>query len=74
MVGLLRCTGKAGGRMSDKELLQKNVEEFARLQGYMVLVEKSSEAYKAMKGRYVELKVILTASDINLTELDIIKE
>ena len=74
MVGLLRCTGKAGGRMSDKELLQKNVEEFARLQGYMVLVEKSSDAYKVMKGRYVELKVILTASDINLTELDIIKE
>ena len=50
------------------------MEEFARLQGYMVLVEKSSEAYKAMKGRYVELKVILTASGINLTELDIIKE
>ncbi len=40
----------------------------------MVLVEKESDAYRAMKGRYVELKVILTASGINLAELDIIKE
>lgn len=60
--------------MSDKELLQKNVEEFSRLQSYMVLADKASEVYKAMKIRYVELKVILTASGINLTELDIIKE
>ena len=60
--------------MTEGELLQRNVEEFARLQGYMVLAEKDSSVYKAMKGRYTELKVILTASGINLTELDIIKE
>ena len=60
--------------MSDKELLQKNIEEFSRLQNYMSLVEKSSEVYKAMKVRYIELKVILTASNVNLTELDLIKE
>lgn len=60
--------------MTEKELLQKNVEEFARLQNYMILAEKNSNVYKAMKGRYVELKVILTASGVNLTELDIIKE
>jgi hypothetical protein len=60
--------------MSEKELLQKNVEEFARLQRYMVLAEKDSDVYKAMKGRYIELKVILTAFGINLTELDIIME
>lgn len=60
--------------MTDKELLQKNVEEFSRLQNYMVLSQKDSEAYKAMKQRYIELKVILAASGVNLTELDIIKE
>lgn len=60
--------------MTEKELMQKNVEEFARLQNYMVLADKDSSVYKAMKGRYIELKVILTASGINLTELDIIKE
>ena len=60
--------------ITDKELLQKNVEEFSRLQSYMILSEKDSNVYKAMKIRYIELKVILTASGINLTELDIIKE
>lgn len=60
--------------MTDKELLQKNVEEFSRLQSYMILVEKDSNAYKVMKVRYIELKVILTASGVNLTELDTIKE
>lgn len=40
----------------------------------MMLVEKNSDVYKAMKVRYVELKVILTACGVNLTELDIIKE
>ena len=60
--------------ITDKELLQKNVEEFLRLQSYMVLSDKDSSVYKSMKIRYIELKVILTASGINLTELDIIKE
>lgn len=60
--------------MTEKELLQKNIEEFSRLQSYMLLTEKGSEAYRLMKDRYIELKVILTASGINLTELDKIKE
>lgn len=60
--------------MTEKEQLQKNVEEFSRLQRYMCLSEKDSDAYSAMKERYVELKVILTASGINLTELDRLKE
>ncbi len=60
--------------MSEKEMMQKNIEEFARLQNYMLLVEKDSAAYKVMKDRYIELKVILTAFGINLTELDKIKE
>lgn len=60
--------------MSEKELLQRNVEEFSRLQRYMQLSEKDSAAYHEMRERYVELKVILTASGINLTELDRIKE
>ena len=55
-------------------MLQRNIEEFSRLQKYMLLMEnKESAAYNEMKDRYVELKVILTASGINLTELDKIK-
>lgn len=65
---------KQGDRMSDKELMQKNIEEFARLQDYMIDTDKESVSYKKMKRRYIELKVILTSSGVNLTELDIIKE
>jgi hypothetical protein len=65
---------KIGDHMSEKEMMQRNVEEFARLQDYMIDTDKESAAYKKMKRRYIELKVILTSSGINLTELDIIKE
>ena len=59
--------------MTEGEMLKLSVEEFSRLQGYMLLVDKDSEAYKSMKVRYTELKVILAASGVNLTELDRIK-
>lgn len=55
-------------------MLQNNIEEFSRLQNYMILSEKDSEAYKVMKDWYIELKVILTACGIHLAELDKIKE
>ena len=60
--------------MTEGEMLKLSVEEYSRLQGYMLLVDKDSDAYKTMKVRYTELKVILTASGVNLTELDRIKE
>lgn len=60
--------------LNNLELIQRNVEEYSRLQSYMSLVDKDSEVYKAMKVRYIELKVALTASGVNLTELDMIKE
>ena len=65
---------EGGTCVTEKELLQKNIEEFSRLQAYMMLAEKDSPVYKAMKDRYIDLKVILTESGINLTELDRIKE
>lgn len=60
--------------MTDIEMIQSNIEEFSRLQDYMQSCDKKSEAYIKMKKRYTELKVILTASGINLTEIDYIKE
>ncbi len=59
---------------SDKEMMQKNIEEFTRLQQYMLLAGKDSPAYKTMRIRYVGLKVILNSSGVNLTELDMMKE
>ena len=61
--------------MTEKEMIQKNIEEFSRLQKYMLLIDdKKSAAYIEMKDRYIELKIILTSYGINLTELDKIKE
>lgn len=65
---------KGGEYMTEGEMLKLSVEEYSRLQGYMLLVDKDSDAYKSMKVRYTELKVILSASGVNLTELDRIKE
>ena len=60
--------------MTEKEMIKISIEEFSRLQRYMKLSDKDSDAYREMHERYVELKVILTASGINLTELDRIKD
>ncbi len=60
--------------MTKEELTKISVEEFDRLQDYMMSSEKGSEAYKKMKRRYTSLKVILASSGVNLTEIDYIKE
>lgn len=60
--------------MTEKEMLKISVEEFSRIQRYMLLADKDSAVYKELKERYIDLKVILTASGINLTEIDRIKE
>lgn len=61
--------------MAEKEMIQRNIEEFSRLQKYMVLTEdKESAAYREMYERYVDLKAILTASGTNITDIDRIKE
>ena len=60
--------------MSEKEMIKVSIEEFSRLQNYMLEVENDSKVYKDMKRRYIELKVFLQVSGVNLTELDIIKE
>ena len=60
--------------MSKEELMTLPVEEFSRLQDWMLLSEKDSEAYKGMKKRYDELKVILASLNVNITGIDKIKE
>lgn len=60
--------------MNHDESMQRNVEDFSRIQKYMQLCEKDSPLYREMKSRYIELKVILTAQGVNLTELDVLHE
>lgn len=60
--------------MTEKEMIKVLIEEFSRLQSYMLASEKDSKSYNLMRDRYIELKVILTSFGINLTEIDKIKE
>lgn len=60
--------------MTEKEVIKVSIEEFSRLQNYMLASEKDSKSYKLMKDRYIELKIILTSFGVNLTELNKIKE
>lgn len=60
--------------MAEKEMIKISIEEFLRVQSYMLLAEKESPVYKAMKERYIDLKAILQASGVNLTDIDRIKE
>ena len=56
--------------MTEKEMLKISVEEFSRVQDWIELSEKDSEIYKSLRKRYKDLKVILTSSGVNLTEID----
>lgn len=60
--------------MNQFEINQRNLEEFSRVQSYMLTCDKNSDTYKLMKTRYIELKVILANSGVNLSKLDIINE
>lgn len=44
--------------MAEKEMIKVSVEEFSRLQNYMLATEKDTNGYKLMKDRYIELKVL----------------
>lgn len=60
--------------MSEKEMIQKNIEEFSRLQDYMIEDGEDGKAYKMMLKRYLDLKAILQAFGINLTDIDRVKK
>ncbi len=60
--------------LNNQETIKICVEEFSRLQEWMQLAQKDTVVYNSMKIRYRDLKVILTALGVNVTELDVIKE
>ena len=59
--------------MTEKEMIKISIEEFSRLQDYMLECDKETNAYKRMKTRYIELKVTLSSLGVNLAEIDRIK-
>lgn len=57
------------------EIIKDSVVEFSRLQDWMLSAKEHNDidTYNMMYKRYIELKVILSASGVNITELDRIK-
>ena len=45
--------------MTEKEMVKISIEEFSRLQDYMLEDGKDATAYKIMLRRYLDLKAIL---------------
>lgn len=58
------------------DIIRDSVVEFSRLQDWMLSAKEhgDTDTYRMMQKRYIELKVILAASNVNITELDKIKE
>lgn len=65
---------QGGECMNEKEMIKLAIEEFSRLQRYMIADGKDANAYPDMHNRYMDLKAILQASGVNLTDIDRIKE
>lgn len=59
--------------MTKEELMKISVEEFSRLQKWMLSTSPESETYQLMHERYKELKVILASLSVNVTDLDMVK-
>lgn len=60
--------------MTEKEMLKISIEEFSRLQDYMIEDGEDGKAYKTMFKRYLDLKAMLQAFGINLTDIDRVKK
>ena len=55
---------------TNDELKIGYVEEFTRLQSYMLACDESSPAYTLMLDRYHTIKAILESMSFNLTNID----
>ena len=55
-------------------MLKNSIEEFSRLQDYMIEDGEDGKAYKTMLKRYLDLKAMLQVFGINLTDIDRIKK
>lgn len=60
---------------SMSDIVKDSVVEFSRLQNWMLSAKENNDTntYNMMLDRYIELKVILSAAGVNITELDKIK-
>lgn len=62
--------------MSKEEIMKNAMDDFEKVQRCMVLAkeENATKTYAELKRQYILLKALLNTLDVNITELDIIKE
>ncbi len=62
--------------MSKEEIMKNAMEEFKKIQKYMILAKKENavETYAELKDEYLVLKALLNSLSVNLTDIDKIKE
>lgn len=60
--------------MAEKEMLKISIEEFSRIQDYLIEDGGEGKAYNTMLKRYLDLKAMLQAFGINLTDIDRLKK
>ncbi len=58
------------------EIAKAAIEDFKKIQEYMMLARKenATETYAKLKDEYLSLKAILNVAGVNLTDIDKIKE
>lgn len=61
---------------SNAEIAKDTIEQFKKIQRYMVLAKKenATETYAELKSDYLALKALLNVIGVNLIDIDIIKE
>lgn len=58
------------------EIAKAAIEDFKKIQEFMLLAKKenAAETYAKLKDEYLSLKAILNVAGVNLTDIDKIKE
>ncbi|MBD5514016.1 MAG: hypothetical protein HDR06_04995 [Lachnospiraceae bacterium] len=58
------------------ELIKQALDDFKKIQEYMLLARKenATETYAKLKKEYLTIKALLNVSGVNLTDIDEIKE
>ena len=61
---------------SNAEIAKDTIEQFKKIQRYMILAKKenAAETYAELKSDYLSLKALLNVIGVNLIDIDIIKE
>ncbi|MDE7205140.1 MAG: hypothetical protein K2O91_25300 [Lachnospiraceae bacterium] len=58
------------------EIAKETIEQFIKIQDYMVLAkeENAAKTYGKLKKEYLSLKALLNVIGVNLIDIDIMKE